>query len=142
MWQILLCAHVGGDMGDLQFLQQKSDAGNLIIVTGNRNTAGVIVSYTVPNGKTFVLYKAKTDVKVTTITNDNMDLRNNGIIRDTNISTISGNTFNGVASATAVSEQFIIEGDTLVGDGVKTFDINLSVSGGNTVYGTIIGYLE
>src|SRR6267143_543869 len=42
------------------------------------------------------------------------------------------------------AEEFVIRGDTLAGDGVKTYDINISsISGaGNTIYATLEGYLE
>jgi len=129
-----------GDITDgqteIEFLANKSSQGKLVIVTGTANASGVIASYTPVNGSTFILYKAILRLQPTAANRTcTAQLRNNGTVLDT----IYGSDGSGVPS----NAPFIIKGDQLIGNGSKSYDINISAVSGTPpqMVGTIIGYL-
>ena len=108
-----------GSVSEIQFLASQAALGNLIEKSGSVVAVGVICTYTVPNGKTFTLYRANYAA------NNNaykVQLRNNGVAIETR-------GFN-VALAQVLTTDFVTRGDQLVGTGALAYDINNSVNGG------------
>ena len=118
-------------LSELEFLQGKDAAGKLRIVTGTTAAAVSIVTITPPNGTTTVIYKVSILV-VGTTADTIANLRINGVT----IETIRLN--NGAINSNG-NTYFITKGKQLVGDGVKTIDVNLPTNGG-TMYCTIEAY--
>lgn len=123
------------NLTEIQFLQSKSDAGNLIMVNGSISSAtGVITSYTPASSTTFVVVMAKINWTVGT-GSSTTQLRNNTTVRETSTGVMG-------SGQQPYNYEYIIRGDTLVGDGAKTYDLNCSANTGQTIYGVILGYLE
>jgi hypothetical protein len=128
-------------MPEVLFFQAKSDGGNLKITQGHIQTTGVLIAVTPASLKTFVLYQARISPNISG-TNSQIiaQLRNNGMVQDNMLLNNTGTPNNVIV---ANNMYFLIKGDTLIGDGTKTYDIFLSVnSTPDLVYGTIEGYIE
>jgi hypothetical protein len=128
----------GESQTEIEFLQSKSDSSNLIIVAGSGTTTGAFVTYTPASGKTFVLVGAKVVLNCTSTNPVDVQLRNNGAVREL--------AFGLAATSAGISSfgyEYVTRGDTLVGDGAKTYDLNVSVNTDSHRFaGTIEGYLE
>ena len=118
-------------VSEIQFLASQAALGNLIEKSGSVVAVGVICTYTVPNGKTFTLYRANYAA------NNNaykVQLRNNGVAIETR-------GFN-VALAQVLTTDFVTRGDQLVGTGALAYDINNSVNGGGvSLEAGFMGYI-
>lgn len=130
------------NLTDIQFLQSKADAGDLIIVNATVTAPGagvVLVSYTPPNGRTFVLLKGKVTGYMGNTANHQYYLRNNTTRQDSVQSIAASQT----GDVGIKNGEFSLVGDVLVGDGVKTYDIyNVVSTPSSVIEVTITGYLE
>ncbi len=141
-------------VSDIEFMSIKQFLGKILKNHSNRTTTGVITSVTPATGKTFYLAKASSfaysnpaGVNANQGDGDSVvQVRN-----DTNVNDVLGSgaievhasgvnqTGTGGISKTESS----VGGDSLVGNGIKTYDLNLAVIGSDTtVYSTIFGYIE
>ncbi|MDE1871735.1 MAG: hypothetical protein KGI06_05860 [Candidatus Micrarchaeota archaeon] len=121
---------VAGSQNEFQQLSAASEAGQLIIVQGSLGALGIIVSYTPAAGIHFDEFIAVIDSNSTT-NPIQAKLRNATQIRET------GNTF------TNVNEyRFVTKGDSLLGDGLKTYDIDVTVWTSDTLYATLQGVIH
>lgn len=134
----------GVTSGDIEFLRRKELDGNLIIATSSNSATGDAASYVPATGKTFFLYAAKFTVGTFFAEGSNpvCELQNDGTNVETGV--IVGNTDTAVGRSIAnPTYNFIIKGDSLVGDGAKAYTIDIiSNAASVTIYGTIIGWLE
>lgn len=132
---------------DLEFLRQKEKEGNLISVTGTLSATGELVAYTPITGKTFHLITASAFADGAS---DNdlirwiVQVRNNTTVKDylggSSDSNLTGDAGHGAQSFKTKS---IIVADSLEGDGIKKYDLNISTyTAAGTVYGTILGWVE
>lgn len=134
---------IGITNGDLNFLKEKADSGDLVFATGSRTTTGVITSYTPATGKTFYLVGASWFLGSTssnTLAFDVVQVRNNAVVRDTIGGSIWAASGGGGSYTNRATSH--VKGDTLIGNGVKTYDLNLSTASAQTVYGSIFGWIE
>jgi len=118
---------------ELEFLSKQT----LINAEGTRTSNGVIASRVTASGLTFVLIGAKISGSFLGSGDSamNIELRNNGTVLETAELSIVGTVMSGVY-------QFISKGNNMIGDGIKSFDLNLSLltSGESTISGIIFGY--
>lgn len=134
---------------NLGFLKRKMDDGDIIDVTGTRSATGVLVSFVPASGKTFYLLKASMIAELDANTGDSKvvsQVRNNTAVKDWlgsfNEMKASGS---GVGGAGQQGKTDSVIFDSLVGDGAKSYDINISVyvvPDGGITYGTLHGWIE
>lgn len=126
----------GDEMGDLEFLQGFEDAGDLLKAQGSLSgSSGVLVSITPANGVTFYFVSGGGSIRSTaTDSSVSVDLRNDGTVVD-------AKTLACLADV-GINYKYDIIMDSLIGDGIKTYDINAGSVGANTlVEGLIEGYV-
>ncbi|MGI0061016.1 MAG: hypothetical protein ACREBA_01025 [Nitrosotalea sp.] len=121
---------VSGSSNEFQQLEADSKSGGLITIEGSLGAVGVIISYTPSNGKRFTEWKSSIQSNDPTQQNE-ADLRNATSIREHGV-TYSGN----------LHVQFLFKGDSLLGDGTKTYDVNTTVWGGGLLYSSMEGIIE
>lgn len=130
---------------DIQFLKKKQDEGNLIIQTGTLSTTGELVSYTPATGKKFYLARAKSVADITAVDGNVIaELQNNGVVKDYFIERARsslGFQERGLTHTPSGSYS-IIQGDSLVGDGIKKYRINITSLTSATAFGILLGWIE
>jgi len=142
VWQIILASRLGLDLGDIEFLRQKSLNGDLIISTVERTTTGTTATYTPATGKTFFLYKAYCRGNATNSNSTyDAELQNDGAVRDRWDYIEGYGAVNGVGGAD-LGHESVIQADKLVGNSAKIYRIEVIAISGVTVNGTIIGWIE
>ena len=117
---------------DLEFLKEISDFGEVIIRSGNRSTTGTAVSFVVPDGKTF--YFISGFFQISTQTSGSIRLQNDGVTREDYV---------GIAGTVeAFRGAWQLPTDSLIGDGVKAYTIDVTAGAGtNRIGGSIVGYI-
>lgn len=135
-------------MSELQFLQAKSDLGSMIFVSGSiTSTANtVIISYTPATGNTFVIVSGSVvcdSDSTAVLTGGVCQLRNNTSVREY-LSAVAGLISGGTPFTVSPKTVVLTKGDTLIGNGVLTYDLFQLTAFGTSakVYGSIQGYLE
>lgn len=126
---------VDEDMGDLEFLQGKEDAGELLSSSVILTNVGTSASIIPAIGKTFYPTSASALMRVGALTGTFIvQLQNDGTM-------IDSKHFSGQAQA-ALSTPFTNIMRSLVGDGIKVYRIQTTTGGVNTtVSGSIEGYV-
>lgn len=142
-WQAFLAARLG-DMGDIEFLRQKSLNGDLVIVTNSVTAVGEITQYTPATGKTFFLYKAAiffSNQAQTVQSHCKAEVRNDGTAVDS--LGVSGYTANPYFHSGNRNES-IVQADKLVGNSTKKYSIHCTNIGSasTTLYATLVGWKE
>lgn len=143
------------DMGDLEYIQDKVLAGDYFQVSGDIDTLNDTIEQIIPNGKTAFLIEAKiiiTGHTSGTTTKDMVEaeLKIDGITVDTtNIGTATTSTLltnpsdmiagSGSGAGTIGDGKFNVKGLSLVGDGIKTMEIENTLDDG-TAFATMSGY--
>lgn len=126
------------DLSDLKYLRDFEVTGDLVNATGLTTLVGpaVVTSITPAIGKTFFIAAADSSISNTVATNQvAVHLRNDTTVK----SQYTGNIINDETKYVP----FVIRSDSLVGDGIKTYNI-LKSSGvvSLIVNGTIQGWVE
>jgi len=124
---------------EIQFLSTQT----LAFATGSRTTTGTLATITPATGKTFVLLGASVSPSTSPILGACRylcELRNESNVRDFLGGTSSSIAAGGGGSAISQSHSFV-RGDTLIGDGIKTYTLEVTVIIAATVNGAIYGYL-
>jgi len=126
---------VAEDMGDLEFLQTKEDAGDLLSSTGTVNNTGTAASITPANGKTFYLTSASFTLESGITGGDVIQLQNDGVVIDTKQVAIPTTNASHTVPFTNIMR-------SLVGDGIKIYRIiaTTSTAPSNTS-GSLEGYV-
>jgi len=117
---------------EIEFLSRQ----NLVNEQDSVTTDGTMCTITPASDETFVLLGAKISPRFTGVGDNNfrVELRNNGTVLE--IGAMAG-------SPDAHRDyNFISRGNTLDGDGVKVFDLNVLSLVNTTLHGVIIGYLR
>lgn len=112
-------------LGDLEFLRDKELSGDLILSQSLLVGSGVGASVTPASGKTFFFVKANLSFDDESGTTVVADVRNNAVIIDT-----MAYRFVVGAPVSSPSESHVGVGDSLVGDGVLVYDVNITNFGG------------
>ena len=115
---------------DLEFLKHLSDKGRLVSATGSRTTTGTLATITPQNGETFYLISAQYNF-FSSSTVATIELRNDGTIKS---------VLTGTSSDTNIGV-FAVPFDSLIGNGVKVYDVLVTVVGTTRVDITINGYI-
>lgn len=152
----------GVDMGDLEFIQTKVDAGNYFQVSGDINTINDTIEFVVPSGKTAYMIEAK----ITMNTNPSILMPEGGESNGTNDQVVADLKIDGVqkskakigaqagarnlASGSSSSQgaglaphgdsPFNVLGLSLVGNGVKVIEIENVLDNG-FAFAEFSGYL-
>lgn len=131
-WEFAIAG--GGSMGDLEFLAQKQKDGDLIHATGSVVNTGQVCAIIPALGKTFFIAKATfAGVAVDALGDLKFSLENDGVVVDNLVVTV----------VQALFQESAIQGDSLVGDGVKEYSIEYLESSGSTRgSATLIGWIE
>jgi len=120
---------------ELEFLSKQ----DLINEIGFRTSNGVLLSRVTPSGKTFVLVKAKCSVGLLSTGDGDfqVQLRIDGTVIDECQYDVATNGVWG-----ALQYEFIPKGQTMIGDGVISIDLNVAnlSSGVGRVRGSLFGY--
>ena len=105
------------NLPEIAYLAVQALLGNIIIVIGSTGAVGTITSYTPAIGKRFMIlsYHALNS-PIRSIYSVGVDIRNNGTINDV------------ILQYPITANSDTIKGDSLLGDGVKTYDMYLSVA--------------
>lgn len=138
---ILFQVGVDEDVGDAEFLRDKEVAGDLINVFGTSLGTGDAVAFVPASGKTFFIYASSVNfTSIAASQHENIvELQNDGTIRDAVNLFIDDSP--GLLSNTKPS--FIILSDSLVGDGIKAYSIDvISNPNSDLIKGTIEGWIE
>ena len=114
---------------DLEFLKQLADQGRLVTATGSRTTTGTLAEIIPQNGETFYLIDAQYNFDSSSAL-ATIELRNDGTVKS--IITSPG---------TPIVGFFAVKFDSLVGNGVKQYDVLVTDVGTTTADVTINGYL-
>jgi len=137
--------------GDLAFLQQKEQEGNLVKLTSAEFSSDADqITFIPPNGKTFFFIKAKLYPVVDTIATTlpaglvnrraDIEITNDGVVIDVlTHDQEASNSGGGSASATGQRESNIF--DSLDGNGVKEFKL-VSTNTSGTYRVSLLGYLD
>jgi len=112
---------VGNIVNELEFLQLKSAAGKLRHLTALRSTVGAFFTITPPIGTTTVIYKAQVVSQGGTIAAYEFDLTIDAVIIE------EYKLHEPLATNVGQPITFISKGIELIGDGIKTIVMNLSV---------------
>lgn len=130
---------VAASLSDLEFLRDKSLAGDLITVNG---TTGAVAPVTVLSiipaiNKTFFIVSHTFTMNNRTTTDViNLKLQNDGVDKDDVV-------IQHLAQATTVIEGKRIVGDLLIGDGVRAYRIQKSTGAVNHIaMGTVMGWIQ
>ena len=116
---------------DQAFLKTIHDEGRFRIDEGARSTDGTMASIIPLNGETFYLLGGKYQIQTTG--GGRIELNNDGVIRER-----YGAEINGI-----VKGAWVITTDSLIGDGIKAYTVDLTnESGASAVSGSIFGYIE
>ncbi len=137
---ILFQVGVDEDVGDAEFLRDKEVAGDLITVSGSSTGTGDAVAFIPATGKTFFIYASAVDfTSINLVFHENIvELQNNGAIRDTASISVDND-----GTITPTKVHFIILSDSLVGDAVKSYSIDIITSSqSDLIKGTIEGWIE
>lgn len=133
-------------LSDVEFMSIKQFEGKILKGEGSLGATGTLTSVTPASGKTFYLAEAKAEFDSVTIATATqrarVELQNNAIIVDELYSSVrvSGSNF---GAGTPNQSKSIIKGDSLVGDGIKVYRLQVVVfTNYALVHGTIIGYIE
>lgn len=131
----------GGRLSDIEFMSVKQFKGKLKKVEGSTSSTGTITSFTPATGKTFYLAGAHVQqVAVTPVTvySWHAELKN-----DTTVVDNCGGNGSASFATYSLPQRFELKGDSLVGDGAKTYSINIvSNADGVTLEGMIYGFIE
>lgn len=129
------------DVGDIEFMSKKEFDGkrlsSYVAVSGAAGVGAIIIPAA---GKTFYLSAAQASRSGSTGSSESYvaDLRNNGAIIESVRGSTDTSRFN-----TMGDQAFRSKGDSLDGDGVLAFDINVSTLSGSTTCDTMLeGYIE
>jgi len=123
------------DMGDLEFLQGKEDAGDLLSSTGTVNNVGTAASIIPANGKTFYPTSASFTHESGITGGDVIQLQNDGVAIDTKQVAIPTSNATHTVPFTNIMR-------SLVGDGIKIYRIEVTISGGlSNTSGSLEGYI-
>lgn len=149
---LLNVVEVEAELGDILDMAKKRFDGKILKARGSSGGIGVIASVVPASGKTFYPAKASCLFNKTNFTNDEVGgighatLRNDAsIIDDAHASLTQGHLgFDDFGTGGHSKTDFIISGaDSLDGDGVKAYDINVTINGESTnAFGTLIGFIE
>ncbi len=116
---------------DQVFLKRIHDEGRFRTSEGARSTDGIMASIVPLNGETFYLLGGKFQLQTTG--GGRIELNNDGVIRER-----YGAEINGI-----VKGAWVITTDSLIGDGIKAYTVDLTnESGASAVSGSIFGYIE
>jgi len=129
---------------EIDFLSRQ----NLVFATGERTSTGTLATITPPANTTFVLVGARISNLVwssgTAAKNVTVELRNEANVRDI-LGFAGGTVLFGAGGGGAGDGISIIKGDTLIGDGIKTYTLEVTSITAPVqvrVGGTIFGYLR
>lgn len=142
-------------MGDLEYIESKVIAGDYFQVSGDILAVNDTIEHIVPNGKTAFLIEAKIvitnhpglgtvkDAVAAELKIDGtvVDTTNIGIIADSRVVTSASDMMGGTGSGVGNlgDGKFNVLGITLVGNGVKTIEIENVLDDG-TAFATMSGY--
>ena len=121
---------VAGSQNEFQQLSAGSESSELQIITGSLGATGVIISYTPAAGVHFDLWGAVIQ-STSTVNTAAAQLRNATTVRET------GTTFPNQSRY-----PYLIKGDSLLGDGVKTYDINATSWTDGLIYAVLEGIIH
>jgi len=126
---------------ELEFLSRQT----MVFDTGNSAAVGTLATITPADGLTFVLIGAKISLTAITLAstakNCEVHLLNEANIRDI-LGYAGGTVINGAGGGAAGDGISVVKGDILVGDGIKTYTLEIIAANGMTIAGTIYGYLR
>ena len=127
--------------GDDAFLTKKQFDGKMLRAEGTRTTTGVVALITPATGKTFYLMKAVGMISATIGAASDVSiyqLRNNTTIRERARIEASSNP-----NRPVFEKNFRTRGDSLDGDGIIDYDLNISTKSGSIeVAGMLFGFIE
>ncbi|MDE1867537.1 MAG: hypothetical protein KGI08_07505 [Thaumarchaeota archaeon] len=121
---------VAGSQNEFQQLSVGSESGELVTITGSLGATGIIISYTPATSIHFDIFMGEI-MSTSSVNPAQAQLRNATIIRET-----------GLVVANSPRHKYIIKGDALLGDGIKTYDINATVWTDALIFGTLEGIIH
>lgn len=121
-------------LSDIEYMSKKQFDGKLLQADGNRTTSGVIASITPATGKTFYVAGGSCSTRMSGTQQGRCQLRNDTVVIE---------EWEGSASAIPTWFAFQTKGVSLVGNGVKTFDMNhSSIIGSPSISAMLYGFIE
>ncbi len=159
----LILFEAGEEMGDIEFIRDKSLAGDWISVTGAIDAINDTIEYVPASGKTFFLYEAKivigsfkqaTGGGIATVSNSAVraDLLIDTVVKDKTMIGVSsendpygsggiGGKASGAGFGNFGNGKFIAQGLFLVGNASKKVEIKNTQDNGDAV-ATLSGWIE